>query len=88
MSTTTTPSSASTRSRNPLAAITRIPFGWQVLIGLVLGVVLGLVAAQMGPVAETEANPDGANWLTTTLDTIGTIFVTLLKALEIGRAHV
>lgn len=81
MSTSTTSSSASTRSRNPLTAITRIPFGWQVLIGLVLGIVLGLVAAQMGPVAETEANPDGANWLTTTLDTIGTIFVTLLKAL-------
>lgn len=81
MSTSTTSSSVSTRSRNPLTAITRIPFGWQVLIGLVLGIVLGLVAAQMGPVAETEANPDGANWLTTTLDTIGTIFVTLLKAL-------
>ncbi|MCZ4326517.1 dicarboxylate/amino acid:cation symporter [Brachybacterium paraconglomeratum] len=81
MSTSTTSSSVSTRARNPLTAITRIPFGWQVLIGLVLGIVLGLVAAQMGPVAETEANPDGANWLTTTLDTIGTIFVTLLKAL-------
>jgi Na+/H+-dicarboxylate symporter len=81
VSTSTTSSSVSTRARNPLTAITRIPFGWQVLIGLVLGIVLGLVAAQMGPVAETEANPDGANWLTTTLDTIGTIFVTLLKAL-------
>ena len=81
MKASTTSSSASTRSRNPLTAIARIPFGWQVLIGLVLGIVLGLVAAQMGPVAETEANPDGANWLTTTLDTIGTIFVTLLKAL-------
>src|SRR5699024_1747049 len=66
-----------TRRRNPLSAILRIPFGWQVLIGLVLGVVLGLVAAQMGP----GTGEEGANWLTTTLDTIGTIFVTLLKAL-------
>jgi Na+/H+-dicarboxylate symporter len=73
VSTSTTPSSAPSRSRNPLTAIVRIPFGWQVLIGLVLGIVLGLVAA--------DANPDGANWLTTTLDTIGTIFVTLLKVL-------
>src|SRR5699024_1352990 len=36
-----------------------------------------LVAAQMGPGTGEER----ANWLTTTLDTIGTIFVTLLKAL-------
>ncbi|WP_299302737.1 dicarboxylate/amino acid:cation symporter [uncultured Brachybacterium sp.] len=82
MSTSTTPSStAATRQRNPLRAILGISFGWQVLIGLVLGIILGLVAAQIGPVAETDANPDGANWLTTGLDTIGTIFVTLLKAL-------
>ena len=75
-STTSSPTTA-TRRRNPLSAILRIPFGWQVLIGLVLGVVLGLVAAQMGP----GTGEEGANWLTTTLDTIGTIFVTLLKAL-------
>ncbi|MGO3288680.1 cation:dicarboxylate symporter family transporter, partial [Brachybacterium sp.] len=82
MSTSTPPSStAATRQRNPLRAILGISFGWQVLIGLVLGIILGLVAAQIGPVAETDANPDGANWLTTGLDTIGTIFVTLLKAL-------
>ncbi|MGP9694178.1 dicarboxylate/amino acid:cation symporter [Brachybacterium sp. AOP25-B2-12] len=70
------------RSRNPLRAIARIPFGVQVLIGLVLGVALGLVAAQLGTVP--GAGPDGEagdNWLTTTLDTIGTTFVTLLKAL-------
>jgi len=78
VSTSTTPSpTAETRRRNPLSALLRISFGWQVLIGLVLGVVLGLVAAQMGP----GTGEDGANWLTTTLDTIGSIFVTLLKAL-------
>lgn len=62
--------------RNPFAAIARVPFGAQVLIGLVLGVVLGLVAAAMGP-----ASGGGENWLTTTLDTIGTSFITLLKAI-------
>lgn len=76
--TTSTPSSpTASRSRNPLRAIARIPFGWQVLIGLALGVVLGLVASAMGP----GSGEDGANWLVTALDTIGTTFVTLLKAL-------
>ncbi|UAL29399.1 dicarboxylate/amino acid:cation symporter [Nocardioides rotundus] len=52
----------------------RLPsFGVQVLIGLVLGVVLGLVARNLGG---TEENP---NWLTETLGTVGSIFVTLLK---------
>ena len=64
-------------SRNPF---TRIPFGWQILIGLVLGVALGLVAAAMGPVA-TESGEPGPNWLTTTLQTIGSTFITLLRAL-------
>ena len=83
MSTSTTSSpEATSRTRNPLRQIARIPFGWQVLIGLVLGVVLGLVAAQMGPVPGAgEDGGDGPNWLTTTLQTIGSTFVTLLKAL-------
>ncbi len=69
---TTSPSpTPSTARRNPLRAIARIPFGIQVLIGLVLGIVLGLVAAPMGE----------SGWLTVTLDTIGSAFVTLLKAL-------
>lgn len=60
-----------------LSAIRRTPFGVQILIGLVLGVVLGLVARQMGTVGP-EQDP---NWLTTTLTTIGTSFVTLLRAI-------
>jgi Na+/H+-dicarboxylate symporter len=58
------------------APLRRITFGMQILIGLVLGVALGLVARQMGTVG-AEADP---NWLTSTLTTIGTSFVTLLKA--------
>ena len=82
MSTTTPSPTARPTRRNPLRAIVGIPFGWQVLIGLILGVILGLVAAQMGPVPGAgEDGGDGTNWLTTTLETIGSIFVTLLKAL-------
>lgn len=51
-------------------------FTVQVLLGLGLGVLLGWVALQMGPGADGEPN-----WLTTTLDTIGSSFVTLLKAI-------
>ncbi|KRE93679.1 sodium:proton antiporter [Nocardioides sp. Soil774] len=60
----------------------RLPsFGVQVLTGLVLGVVLGLVARSMGAdgvdAATGEVDP---NWLTETLSTIGGTFVTLLRA--------
>jgi len=60
----------------------RLPsFGVQVLIGLVLGVVLGLVARSMGAdgvdTATGEVDP---NWLTETLATVGSTFVTLLRA--------
>ena len=51
----------------------RIPFGAQVLAGMVAGVVLGLVARTL---------PGGeANWLAQTLHTVGQCFVQLLKAL-------
>ena len=54
----------------------RLPsFSVQVIIGLVAGVLLGWLALSIGPVGAEEPN-----WLTTTLDTIGTAFVTLLKA--------
>lgn len=55
----------------------RLPsFSVQVLLGLGLGVLLGWIALQMGPTASGDPN-----WLTTTLDTIGSSFVTLLKAI-------
>lgn len=51
-------------------------FGFQVLVGMVLGLALGLVARSMG------AGPDGdLNWLATALKTTGSIFVSLLKAI-------
>ncbi len=56
-------------------------FGVQVLVGLVLGVVLGLVARSIGAdgVDATTGEVD-PNWLTETLGTIGDTFVTLLRA--------
>ncbi|WP_315093591.1 dicarboxylate/amino acid:cation symporter [uncultured Cellulomonas sp.] len=55
----------------------RLPsFSVQVLLGLGLGILLGWLALQLGPTAGGEPN-----WLTTTLDTIGASFVTLLKAI-------
>lgn len=73
----TTSSEGSVRRRRWLPS-----FGVQVLIGLVLGVVLGLVARAMGAdgvdAATGEVDP---NWLTETLTTIGSIFVTLLRTI-------
>ena len=51
-------------------------FGFQVLAAMVLGLVLGYIARQIGPDAAGNAN-----WLTQTLATIGSIFVSLLRAL-------
>jgi Na+/H+-dicarboxylate symporter len=59
-----------------LARLRRVPFAAQVLLALVLGVALGLLARDMGTVADGSPN-----WLTSTLQTIGGTFVTLLKAL-------
>jgi Na+/H+-dicarboxylate symporter len=50
-------------------------FGLQVLAGMTIGVLLGLVARSMGPMG------DAPNGLAQTLDLIGTIFVQLLKTL-------
>jgi Na+/H+-dicarboxylate symporter len=74
MSQSTAPS-ARTKPRRRL----RLPsFSVQVILGLILGVVLGLVARELGPAA--DGNP---NWLTSTLDTIGSSFVNLLRAIVI-----
>ncbi|MGY1604622.1 dicarboxylate/amino acid:cation symporter [Geodermatophilus sp. SYSU D00815] len=59
-----------------LARLRRVPFAAQVLLALVVGVALGLVARDLGPVADGTPN-----WLTSTLQTMGSTFVTLLKAL-------
>ncbi|MGY1811995.1 dicarboxylate/amino acid:cation symporter [Blastococcus sp. SYSU D00820] len=59
-----------------LARLRRVPFAAQVLLALVVGVALGLVAREMGPVSDGSPN-----WLTSTLQTIGGTFVTLLKTL-------
>jgi len=51
-------------------------FGFQVLAAMVLGLILGYIARQMGPDAAGNAN-----WLTVTLSTVGSIFVQMLRAL-------
>jgi Na+/H+-dicarboxylate symporter len=51
-------------------------FGFQVLAAMVIGLILGYVARQMGP--DAAGNP---NWLVQTLSTIGSSFVSLLRAL-------
>ncbi|MEV2274226.1 dicarboxylate/amino acid:cation symporter [Nocardiopsis sp. NPDC049922] len=65
--------SATARSRNPFV---RIPFSVQVLAGLVLGLALGVVALQLGTTGDGDPN-----WLATALDTVGSIFVTLLRTI-------
>jgi len=61
-----------------LSRLRKTPFSVQILLGLVLGVVLGLVARSMGPVADGSPN-----WLTSTLTEVGSIFVTLLRVIVI-----
>ena len=50
-------------------------FGNQIIASLILGVLLGALALALG--GDAKSNP---NWLMTTLDTIGSSYVTLLKA--------
>lgn len=71
-------SSADT-SAAPAKKRRRFPsFSTQILLGLALGVVLGGIALAMGP---QDAAGEVPNGLTTTLATIGSSFVTLLKAI-------
>ena len=60
------------------ARLRRTPFAAQVLLALVLGIGLGLVARDMGPVADGTPN-----WLTSTLQTIGSTFVALLRVIVV-----
>ncbi len=61
-----------------LARLRRTPFSLQVLLALVAGVGLGLLARRMGPVGDGSPN-----WLTSTLATIGSTFVGLLRTIVI-----
>ncbi|MEV6950100.1 cation:dicarboxylase symporter family transporter, partial [Streptomyces sp. NPDC051172] len=49
-------------------------FGWQIAAALVLGLVLGLIARATG---HTSEHP---TWLGETLATVGSIYISLLKA--------
>lgn len=68
------PSSAPVSARAPKPLYTQ--FGFQVLVALVLGLVLGFVAREMGPAAE-----GGPNWLVQTMSTVGSSFVQLLRTI-------
>ena len=72
MTTVTSRAGAATAGAKPLYA----NFGFQVLAAMVIGLVLGWVARNVGPDAAGQPN-----WLTTTLATTGSIFVQLLQAL-------
>ncbi|HEV2509534.1 dicarboxylate/amino acid:cation symporter [Bosea sp. (in: a-proteobacteria)] len=72
MTTVTSRAGAATAGAKPFYA----NFGFQVLAAMVIGLVLGWIARNIGPDAAGQAN-----WLTTTLATTGSIFVQLLQAL-------
>ncbi|MGR6740506.1 dicarboxylate/amino acid:cation symporter [Microbacterium sp. F1-18] len=69
---------SSATSKNAAPAKRKKPFyrsfGFQITIALVAGVLLGLLARQLGP--DAEGNPNG---LAATLSTIGSGYVTLLR---------
>jgi len=65
-----------TRTASPTARPFYASFGFQVLSAMVIGLLLGLAARNMGPDAAGNAN-----WLAQTLSTVGSIFVRLLQTL-------
>ena len=76
-STGSTPGSTSSVESAPTKRRLHLPsFSLQILLALVLGLGLGYVAQLIGPTASGDPN-----WLTTILQTIGSTFVALLKAL-------
>ena len=76
-----TASTSTQADRRPTRRLRLPSFGVQVLIGLALGVVLGLVARAMGPDSVDAAGVADPNWLTETLTTVGGVFVTLLRTI-------
>ncbi len=72
MSPTPVAAARAPRAPKPLYA----NFGVQVLAAMVIGLLLGFIARNMGPDAAGNAN-----WLTQTLATVGSSFVSLLRAL-------
>lgn len=67
-------STAPVRARAPKPFYTQ--FGFQVLVALVIGLILGFVAREMGPAADGSPN-----WLVQTLSTVGSSFVQLLRTI-------
>ncbi len=55
-------------------------FGTQIILGLIFGLLLGGLALAIGPSVDANGE-EAANWLTTTLSTIGSTFVTLLRTI-------
>ncbi|MGE7472901.1 dicarboxylate/amino acid:cation symporter [Bosea sp. NPDC003192] len=72
MTTVTSRAGAATAGAKPFY----VNFGFQVLAAMVVGLVLGWIARNIGPDAAGQPN-----WLTVTLQTTGSIFVQLLQAL-------
>lgn len=69
-STSTTAPARGPRAKKPFYR----SFGFQITIALIAGILLGILALNLGP--DGEGNPNG---LTATLSTIGNAYVTLLK---------
>ncbi|QGH68314.1 dicarboxylate/amino acid:cation symporter [Pseudactinotalea sp. HY158] len=74
-------STASPTNTVPPKRRLRLPsFGTQILLGLAFGLLLGWAALAIGPTVDA-AGEAADNWLLVALSTIGSTFVTLLKAL-------
>lgn len=75
MTSTTVPGNPPEPAPTPRRGLRLPSFSVQIIAALILGILLGWVALTIGP------HEDGtANWLTATLQTIGSSFVSLLKA--------
>ncbi|MEP7762857.1 dicarboxylate/amino acid:cation symporter [Sanguibacter sp. 25GB23B1] len=79
MTTPPTPATSAPATAAPRRRWRSPSFSVQIIGALVLGVLLGWAALSIGT---SDGTPDGdPNWLTTTLDTIGSSFVLLLKTI-------